>query len=108
MADTNEIFGVNTLPIVVPAGATNAVLIQGVPGQRATLLKYFSGGTLMIIGCTVGSTLTAAELAAAGSSLGYVFGSTEAVSIDGPTRFYLMSLGATSIVMQIKGLSAGF
>lgn len=108
MSRDSDIYGVNTLPIIVPPGATLAVLREGAAGQAATLLKWYSGGSISIIGCTVGSTLTAAELVSAGNSGGYILGTAEALSVDGPTRFYLMATGTTATVMQIRGLTSGF
>ena len=108
MSGEKDIYGVNTLPFVIAPGETNAILIEPRAGQCATLLKYFSGNSVMIIGCTVGSTLTGAELVSAGNSLGYVMGTSEVVMMDGGARFYLMAIGATATVMSIRGLSQGF
>lgn len=109
MADSNNIYGLSSVPVVVPPGATLAVLRVGTEGQQAQLLKYFSGGSVSIIGITpLGATYSAAELVSAGNSGGYLLGTNEVVSIDGAARYYLMATGATAVVMQLKGLSQGF
>lgn len=108
MADDNRIFGLNTIPFIVPPGATLALLVEGVQGQGAQLLKYGSGGSCQIIGVTLGTTMTAAQLVSAGNSGGYLMGTSEAVSIDGAARYYLMATGSTATIMQIRGLTAGY
>lgn len=108
MADENRIFGLDTVPFIIPPGATLAVLITGSEGQAAQLLKYGSGGSLQIMGVTLGVTMSAAQLVSAGNSGGYLFGTSEAVSVDGAARYYLMATGATTTVYQIRGLTAGY
>jgi hypothetical protein len=100
----NGLFGSK---ITIPVGATAALCIGSTGGQMANILKYFSGGSLEIINCPPGATLTGAQLIAA-QGTGYLFGSNEAVSWDGPARFYLMATGATVIAYGLGGLSAGF
>lgn len=108
MADSNNIFGVIAEQLVIPPGATLAVLMTGNAGQCSEVLKYYSGGTLQILGVTVGTTLTAAQLVSAGNSGGYIFGTSEALTVDGAARYYLMATGATCVVMHLRGLTAGF
>lgn len=106
VSSNDSIFSLNTLKITVPIGATLAVLIDGEAGQNSTILKYFSGGTLEMIGVTAGTTMTAAQLATASGSH-YTFGINEIFTIDGPVRFYLSSTGATTIVMRAAGKTQG-
>lgn len=102
----DSIFSLGTTNIIVPVGATVAVLIEGIAGQNSTLLKYVSGGTLSVVGVATGVTLTAAELASAVGNH-YVMGTSEVLSIDGPARFYLMATGATTTVSAIRGRTQG-
>lgn len=105
-SSNDSIFSLQTDRINVGLGATLAVLYDQTATQNSILLKYFSGGTLEIIGVSFGVTLTAAQMATA-SGTGYVVGTTEILSIDGPARFYLMSTGATTVVMSIRGKTPG-
>lgn len=104
---SDSVYGLVTQRLAIPPGATQAVLMVPEPGQNSLLLKYFSGGTLEIIGVTAGVTLTAAQLVTA-SGTGYLIGTSEILSLDGPARFYLSSLGATSVLHVITGRSAGY
>lgn len=103
---SDSIFGLATSRIEVPPGSTQAVLFEALAGQNSVLLKYFSGGTLEILGVSTGVTLTAVQLAAANQS-GYLMGTSEILALDGPVRCYLSSTGATTTVMVIRGKTAG-
>lgn len=102
-----EVFGFIGEKVFIPPGATLAVVMGVTAGQMGSVLKYFSGGSLEIVNCPPGSTLTGAQLVTANGT-GYLFGSQEAVNFDGPARFYLMATGATVIAYYLRGLSAGF
>lgn len=102
----DSIFALGTTQIIVPPGATQAVLLTGIAAQNSMLLKYGSGGTLYILGVSEGVTLTAAELVTNASSH-YLVGASETLSIDGPARFYLLSLSATTTVYSIRGKTQG-
>ncbi len=103
---SDSIFGLGTTRMIIAPGATLAQLVEGVAGQNALFLKYFSGGTLEIIGVGAGVTLSASDLVSA-SGNHYIVDSSERISIDGPTRFYLMAQSATTIVMSMRGKTAG-
>ena len=108
MASSSEpIFGAVTSQVVVAPGATNAFFIENIPLQGALLLKYFSGGTLEVHGTnrTNGSTMPGASLAPL-IGTGYILGTSEVLSLAGPTRIYLMATGATAVACLIKGLTA--
>ena len=105
-AQQDKIFGLYPQQIIVPPGATNAVLIQNVAGEVGMIIKYFSGGSCQIINAPPGATLTGPQLVSYGNTGGYLLGTTEAVSVDGPARFYLQAYGATTIIMLLKGLSS--
>jgi hypothetical protein len=102
----DSVFALGATRVIVPVGATLAVLMTPVAGQNSILLKYFSGGTCEIIGCTLGQTLSAADLSSASGS-GYLLGSSEILQIDGPARYYLSSTGATTTLMLLIGKSQG-
>lgn len=101
----DSIFGLGTTQIAVPPGATLAVLVTAVAGQNSSLFKYGSGGTLYILGVAEGATLTGTELAQATSH--YLLGTSEILSLDGPVRFYMASLSATTVVYAMRGKSQG-
>lgn len=106
MASSNDsIFGLGATQVIVPPGATNAVLVLNVPREIANTLKYLSGGSLEIHGTINGSTMVGASLAPL-IGHGYILGTSEAINIAGPARFYLMATGATAVACLIKGLSS--
>lgn len=122
----DDIRGLLTSRITVPVGATLAVFVDVISGERAFLMKYVSGGTLEILPASLGaslnyagftqsvgspnfvtgSTQTPAMLAAL-SGTGYVMTSQEVLSFDGPVRMYLSATGQTTIVHTIYGKGAG-
>lgn len=103
----DSVFGVTTGQFVVPVGLTNALFINAasIPGCNSTQLKYNDGGTLLLVGCPAGATLTAVQLSTAS---GYLVGTSEVLSINGPVRAYLAATGATTRVSFIFGQVEGF
>lgn len=132
VSSSDDIFSVAPSRLVIAPGATNALFVATTPGEKALLLKYYTGGTLEILQCSagasylqsgttfinwntyqnptawVGSTQTAAMLIAL-SGTGYLMGTSESLTFDGPTQLYLnnLSTGTTTIVMCLRGLAAG-
>lgn len=107
MAREADLYGVSTALISVPLGATVALLMQPAPGEVASTIKYVSGGSLEIHGAPVGTTAPGGSLVTLNGT-GYIFGTSEVLSFDGATRYYLMATGATVVCAQIRGLSSGF
>lgn len=114
----SDINGVKGIKQIVPVGATVAVLISPLDGETGSLIKYFTGGSLEIVQAPVrhdtygqssliGLTWAGASLVAL-QGTGYLFGSSEVVSVDGPARYYLMATGATVTCYLLKGLTAGY
>lgn len=99
----DSIFAFGTTQLVVAAGATNAILIEPRAGQVNMRMDVLTGGSMFIIGVTMGQTLTAASLAF-GSSHWLVPSSH---TIAGPARFYLAAGGATGVIMALIGLNQG-
>lgn len=106
-SSSDAIFGVGVTQIIVPPGGSFAVFIDLQQRQTSTLVKYFSGGTLEIQSANLltGSTLPGSSLAPL-QGTGYILGTSEALNIDGPTRFYLMASGSTAIACLMRGLTA--
>lgn len=102
MAREGNIFGVTTGIYTVGIGASLALLVQGAPGEGSSTVKYFSGGSLEIIGIPVGTT----TVPTAGT--GYLFGNGEVVNIAGAARYWLVATGATAIAYFAKGLTQGY
>lgn len=100
----DSVYSFGSTKIAVPVGATLALLITANAFQSAITLKYFSGGTLELIGCPQGTTLTAQNLSDA-SGQHYLFATNETLNIGGPARFYLSSTSATTVVMALRGKS---
>lgn len=108
-----DVNGIKGEKVTVAPGATLALLVEPIGGQLSYLLKYASGGSLELIQAPQGMSFGGATTWA-GASLaaligtGYLMGTTEAVNLDGPVRYYLMATGATTICYSIRGLSQGF
>lgn len=124
-SSSDDIFALLTSRVVVPIGATASVFMDILPGEKSMTIKYLSGGTLEILPAytglsltpggtqlfgslpfTSGGTQTGAMLLAL-SGTGYLMGSSEVLNFDGAPRFYLSSLGATSVVAVIRACAAG-
>jgi hypothetical protein len=105
-SSSDGIFGLATQRLNIGSGSTLAELITQDPGQNSLYIEYFSGGTVEIIGVTAGTTLTAAQLGTANGT-GFIVKTDRGYSFNGPTRFYLSSTGATSIVHIMKGKTTG-
>lgn len=112
MARENGLEGVVGIKVTIAPGATNAVLMTPIAGEISSGIKYFSGGSLEILQCPSGSTLTNAQLVAAQGNSTYLLGTPinqyESLNFDGAVRYYLMATGATVVCYQLKGLSTGF
>lgn len=105
-SSSDAIFGLGATQVIVPPGATLAVLVLNVPREQASTLKILSGGgSLEIHGTINGSTMAGSSLAPL-IGRGYLLGASEVLNIDGPARFYLMATGATMVTCLLKGLSA--
>lgn len=115
MAREADSYGVSTALLTIAPGATNALLVKGIPGQGAWLVKYGTGGSLEIVGAPplpdangTGATAWAAASLVPLLGTGYLMDSGEPISGDGPTRFYLMATGATTTAYILRGLTSGF
>lgn len=106
-SSSTDIFGLGTTQVVIAPGGTNAKWIDFGGYITAVQVKYFSGGTLEIVGSPTGATLPGASLAGLPGTQ-YIMGTTEVQSIDGPCRFYLMASGSTAIACLMVGLTAGY
>lgn len=118
-------YGVNTSRTYVGVGGTLALFVDSTPGQIYTTVKYMNGGTLEILPASLGisfapgvstvnqgfflagSTQSLAMLGTL-SGTGYLLGTTEVFTLNGPARFYLSALSATTLVCITKHLGAGF
>lgn len=106
-SSSDNIFGITTMIVTLPTGATNAVLIDHCPFAQSTVVKYCSGSSLIyLFGVGTGQTLTGTSLVA-GYSNGYLLGGSEVLSFDGSTRFYAAAVGATGQICLMRGLSVG-
>lgn len=100
------VYSLDTTPIFVPPGVTNAVLVAASPTQNSANIKYGTGGTILLFGCTFGTTMAPgafASLLTAGNY--YLMGTSESLSLNGPTYFYVAqsTVAATVAVYAIKG-----
>lgn len=96
------IYGFTCGLIAVPPGASTSIFMNPAAGEIWSKLKYFSGGSLEIIGATLGNTFSVT------AGTGYLLGSTEVFAIDGAARYFLTATGTTAVVYFAKGLSQGY
>lgn len=106
-SSNDGVYGLGTTAITVGLGATLAVYVSEIAGENSILIKYGAGGTLWLIGTGAsGATLALTDLAANFGSH-YLVGTSEALSFDGPCRFYLAAVGATTTVYKMIGKTQG-
>ncbi len=108
MARELTAYGFAVTLLTVPAGYSNALLVNPVPGQVSSTLKWFSGNSLEIMqaAVTLGAGLSVPIQTATGQ--GYLLSVSEAVNTDGAARYYLCATGATTQAYLLMGLSQGF
>lgn len=99
MANQDDVFSLSCASISVGTSGGAFVGITCGAGVNSQILKYFSGGTVWVCGTT--------SQAATSATTGYCMGIGEAINIGGPAIYYLTSLGATSVVMLMKTITAG-
>jgi hypothetical protein len=107
----DSVFGFRTSRLTIPPGASQAVFVDGIAGQNTLVIKYFSGGTLEILGATIvnGVQTTLAPLDLAGlNGTGYLMTAAETLIFQGDPRFYLSATSATTVVMVLRGMGQGF
>ena len=91
----------------IPVGITAAILITQESNQISLTMKYLSGGSLVMLGVTMGVTLGGSSLLSSFSNmLYYPVSQNEVLNIDGPARFYLASLGSTVSIGMLRGKSS--
>ncbi len=107
--------GVAPIQQVVPIGVSLAVFIADPANVVGSFVKYVSGGSLFLLRCTgdvngvaSGSTVSAASLVAAYNAGEYYNFDANALSLNGPCRYYLAAVGATAICQIVRGLGAGY
>ena len=98
-------FAVDTYVLHIQPGHTLAAY-QGVTSlQLSSTVKYLSGGSLLIIGMAQYTTLSAANLETKGASGFYMMGTTEVLTINGASAYYLAATGATVVVSKVMTFS---
>lgn len=104
MAREADIHGFGTTLIAV--GISAAFLVIENSKQVSGTIKYFTGGSLEIVGITSGFTATGTSLIMSG--LGYLLGTSEAVNYSGPARYYLAATGSTATAYLLTGYGPGY
>lgn len=111
MANTqSDVYGLQPQTFYVGEGATAAVLVEMKSHEVGLVLDYLSGGTLYILGVTIGQTLSAAEALSAysGGTNIWLVKDGQPLNIDGNPRFYLASLSATTQVQILRAQGQGW
>lgn len=96
--NSDSVFSSYPETLAIPAGTT--AVISALPGQINAILKWGSGGTLIIVGASlaVGSTFSIAQE--------YIVGTAEAVSMDLRGSVSLLASGTTSVCYLLRSRSA--
>lgn len=102
MARETTCYGLDATLLVIPAGASNALLITPIANQVSMSLKYASGGSLEIFKAVSGGTQPAVAISL---GAGYPIATTEIVNCSGAPRFFLAATGATTLANLLIGLS---
>lgn len=100
----DDIFTLFPETLAIPAGAT--AVINPLPGQMGMLMKYVSGGSILIQGATF--------LGVNGNSVGssyainqqYILGTAEILSIDMSGLLYVQATGSTSVISLLRTLDS--
>lgn len=101
--EKNDVYYMQTQHAYIGPGSTLAQYFGPDERQNCWSILSASGGSLAIVGVTLGMTLSAAQLVAAGSS-GYMqFPSGGSKDIGGPACFYLLAQGATAVAHLARG-----
>lgn len=104
MSRQTDIYGVTCEVLNVGAGPTFAQVVVACQYEVASVLKYASGGSLVVMGCPPGSTHTGATITFL-TSRSYLMDVGEALNFDGANRYYVVATGATAVayVMHTVG-----
>jgi hypothetical protein len=99
-SDRDSVYGLYPETLAIPAGATFHMIRQ-MPYQTGIVLKYLSGGSIMVVGPSfaAGSTY--------GISQGYGLGATEILQMPLSGPLYLQAVGTTSVLALLRTYSAG-
>ncbi len=111
MARELTVYGFAVTLLTIPAGYSLALLVSPAPGEIASTLKYFGGGSLEIL--QAGFTQVSAQTQVVfpvqtAVAQGYLLATTESLNTDGAARYYLAATGTTTQAYLLRGLSQGF
>lgn len=104
MANNEDLHGVESQQHVVGTGMSAYVTVSQEGRLINNTFKYVSGGTLWVVGTTQQAQAVANGL----TSVGYLVGTSEVLSFNGPAKFFLYALSATTVVHSLKGFSQGY
>ncbi len=99
-----DLHGIESVQYTVGTGMSAYVAVSQEAKLINNTLKYVSGGTLYV----VGSSQQAAAVSGGLTLTGYLVGTSEVLSFNGPGIFYLYALSATTIVHSLQGFSQGY
>lgn len=117
MAGQQEVSGFDVGTTAIVAGVTNALLFQDPSYTSGGIIKYVSGGSLLLMRAPgtggpanlgYGATYAAATLAANFAAGKYYILDGGGLAYDGAARYYLAAIGATAVVQMVRGLSPGY
>lgn len=117
MAGQQEVSGFDVGTTAIVAGVTNALLFKDPDYTSGGIIRYVSGGTLLLMKAPgtggpanlgYGATYAAATLAANYAAGKYFIINEGGLAYDGAARYYLAAIGATAVVQIARGLSPGY
>lgn len=99
-----DLHGLETVQYTIGTGMSAFATVSVEAKLINNTFKYVSGGTLWV----VGSSQQAAAVTNGLTVTGYLVGTSEVLSFNGPAVFYLYALSATTIVHSLQGFSQGY
>ncbi len=111
-----DLSGFSPLQFVIPPGITNAVLVTDPGFCLGNVVKYNTGGSLMVMpapGITnntngYGATYSSDQLLAGYSAGRFYLMDTAPMAYNGAARYYLAALGATATGQMLRALGAAY
>lgn len=101
MARADDVYGLYPETLVVGTGVTCA--ISSMPGQMACILKWVSGGSLIVFGASLSTGCTFA------TNNQYIVGTSEILNLAAMSgKFFVTASGSTCTFSMLRGRSEGF
>lgn len=116
MSRQDDTQGLDPLQQIVPLGITNAVIIVDPQYTVAGMVKYVTGGSLIIMrspgelndGYSIGITVSGDSLLMGYSAGKFYLCDSSPFIYNGAARYYLAAVGATATCQIVRALGQGY